>query len=371
MPIDIGDIPTGTPPTTGEKLQIRTAIGLGQTDAPTFLAQTLTGALTASETGASKNPAVAFPVSGSYAVGVWSPAQYTIQLAMAPAGTLTNTTAYTGLQYEMTAGTLSWGVSSQTIKLARDADGILAQRNGTAAQAFRVYNTFPGTTANEWFEIDWKTTANTVRLFTNQGGTGGARAMDISAGATLFLGAGSSSPIRMYSGGVERWQISANGHLMSAGVTDNLYDIGASGANRPRDVYAGGNGIFGGVVSAAFGFRAPSSSQIIASSDGIWRLTNSSVNDFNRLQFGSTTDAFPAIARDGAGIKFTGAAAGSTSWIKVPPVAVASLPSAATAGVGARAFVNNALNPVFGNAVVGSGLSTVPVYSDGTNWNVG
>jgi hypothetical protein len=175
----------------------------------------------------------------------------------------------------------------------------------------------------------------------------------------------------MYSGGVERWQISANGHLMSAGVTDNLYDIGASGANRPRDVYAGGNGIFGGVVSAAFGFRAPSSSQIIASSDGIWRLTNSSVNDFNRLQFGSTTDAFPAIARDGAGIKFTGAAAGSTSWIKVPPVAVASLPSAATAGVGARAFVNNALNPVFGNAVVGSGLSTVPVYSDGTNWNVG
>ena len=119
--------------------------------------------------------------------------------------------------------------------LVRDAPGILAQRNGTAAQAFRVYNTFPGTTANEWFEIDWKTTANTVRLFTNQGGTGGQRAMDISAGATLFLGAGSSSPIRMYSGGVERWQISSIGHFLAA--TDNLYDIGASGANRPRNIY--------------------------------------------------------------------------------------------------------------------------------------
>jgi hypothetical protein len=55
----------------------------------------------------------------------------------------------------------------------------------------------------------------------------------------------------------------------------------------------------------------------------------------------------------------------------VPAVTVSALPAAATAGVGARAFVNDALNPVFGNAVVGSGLSTVPVYSDGTNWNVG
>jgi hypothetical protein len=100
-------------------------------------------------------------------------------------------------------------------------------------------------------------------------------------------------------------------------------------------------------------------------------MSDNTTSDFSRLQLGSTTDASPAIARDGAGIKFTGAAAGSTSWIKVPAVAVSALPSAATAGVGARAFVNNALNPVFGNAVVGSGLSTVPVYSDGTNWNVG
>ncbi|MBV5345170.1 MAG: hypothetical protein JZU63_06395 [Rhodoferax sp.] len=36
MAIDLGDIPTGTPPTAGEKLQIRSAIGVGTTDAPTF-----------------------------------------------------------------------------------------------------------------------------------------------------------------------------------------------------------------------------------------------------------------------------------------------------------------------------------------------
>ena len=89
------------------------------------------------------------------------------------------------------------------------------------------------------------------------------------------------------------------------------------------------------------------------------------------MGFGGTNNTFPAIARDGAGIKFTGAAAGLTSWIKVPPVAVGSLPLANTAGAGARAFVNDALAPTFGSAVTGGGAVLVPVYSDGSAWHVG
>jgi hypothetical protein len=89
------------------------------------------------------------------------------------------------------------------------------------------------------------------------------------------------------------------------------------------------------------------------------------------MRFGGTTDSFPAIARDGAGIKFTGAAGGLTSHIKVPAVAVSALPLAATAGVGARAFVNDATAPVFGSAVTGGGAVAVPVYSTGSAWNVG
>jgi len=50
---------------------------------------------------------------------------------------------------------------------------------------------------------------------------------------------------------------------------------------------------------------------------------------------------------------------------------VANLPNAATAGVGARAFVTNATAPTFGATVVGGGAVAVPVYSDGTNWKVG
>jgi hypothetical protein len=50
---------------------------------------------------------------------------------------------------------------------------------------------------------------------------------------------------------------------------------------------------------------------------------------------------------------------------------VATLPSAADSGSGARAFVSDALTPAFGATVVGGGAVAVPVYSDGTNWQVG
>jgi hypothetical protein len=56
------------------------------------------------------------------------------------------------------------------------------------------------------------------------------------------------------------------------------------------------------------------------------------------------------------------------------PTTVGALPSAATVGAGARAFVTNAtatLAAGLGNTVVGGGADFVPVYSDGTNWKIG
>lgn len=50
---------------------------------------------------------------------------------------------------------------------------------------------------------------------------------------------------------------------------------------------------------------------------------------------------------------------------------VSNLPSAATVGVGAEAFVTDASGPTFGATVTGGGAVAVPVYSDGTNWKVG
>jgi hypothetical protein len=48
-----------------------------------------------------------------------------------------------------------------------------------------------------------------------------------------------------------------------------------------------------------------------------------------------------------------------------------ALPSAVTAGMGARAFVSDAQTTTFGAAYVGGYSGKVPVYSDGTNWLVG
>jgi len=50
---------------------------------------------------------------------------------------------------------------------------------------------------------------------------------------------------------------------------------------------------------------------------------------------------------------------------------VATLPSASTSGVGARAFVTDALAPVFGSTIAGSGAIPMTCFSDGTNWKVG
>jgi hypothetical protein len=50
---------------------------------------------------------------------------------------------------------------------------------------------------------------------------------------------------------------------------------------------------------------------------------------------------------------------------------VATLPSAATSGVGARSFVSDATVTTFASNVAGGGANALPVYSDGTNWKIG
>lgn len=62
----------------------------------------------------------------------------------------------------------------------------------------------------------------------------------------------------------------------------------------------------------------------------------------------------------------------SSGYIPAPTIyIVATLPSAATAGVGARAFVSDATATTFASTVAGTGANKVPVYSDGTNWKIG
>jgi hypothetical protein len=155
-----------------------------------------------------------------------------------------------------------------------------------------------------------------------------------------------SAGVFTLNGGAQTWTFTnATGNLSSSGGNIAWYAGGTIGWNAR-----------GGLAAAA---------------DGVFTLYNNALSDFSRLQFGGTTSAFGAIARDGAGIKIVGADGTSVSWTKVPGVAVASLPAAATAGAGARSFVTDALSPVALATVAGGGAVNVPVFSDGSNWKVG
>jgi len=68
------------------------------------------------------------------------------------------------------------------IALHRDAAGILAQRSGTTAQAFRVYNTRTDASNGSWMTLDAaKTTSNVNRIISNANGTGTIRPIAIDA----------------------------------------------------------------------------------------------------------------------------------------------------------------------------------------------
>ena len=99
--------------------------------------------------------------------------------------------------------------------VTRDAANTLAQRNGTAAQAFRVYNTYTDASNYERINIAW--VGNVAQIITAQAGTGSARSLGFGV-----------------NGGTQ-WLINTSGNFVAS--SDNAFDIGASGADRPRNLY--------------------------------------------------------------------------------------------------------------------------------------
>ena len=71
--------------------------------------------------------------------------------------------------------------SNNDLKLWRDAAGTLAQRDGTNAQEFRVYNTYTDASNYERLAFDWATTSNVARIRSTAAGTGTTRPLAIDA----------------------------------------------------------------------------------------------------------------------------------------------------------------------------------------------
>jgi len=93
-------------------------------------------------------------------------------------------------------GRLSWTLSTdpgstEQVVLVRDADAVLAQRNGTSAQTFRVYNTFTNSSNYERGKIEWS--SNVLRIGTEKAGTGSARALELQTDGVTRLTIGTTS----------------------------------------------------------------------------------------------------------------------------------------------------------------------------------
>jgi hypothetical protein len=170
---------------------------------------------------------------------------------------------------------------TQSVGVVVEADNTLALRNGANGQTFSVYGTYPGA-AWERFTITAPTSGN-VLLGTYRGTGGIARGLEIQVDGT------------------SRWLFNTSGHLLNA--ADNTCDIGASGASRPRNVYVasqlavGTFATFGSFIYAENYYFSTTKGLLAAPSDGVFTFSNRAATDFTRLQFGGTTNLFPAIKR--------------------------------------------------------------------------
>lgn len=237
------------------------------------------------------------------------------------------------------SNTVAW---STDVFLARMAAGTLGHVNLANAQTLQIYATS---------DVNTGAPTNYERISITKA-IGGAATIDVQNGGT---GAAATAIV---------FKLAGSTKFDYGATTAGTFTVSGSLAASSNIQVA---------TTGAYSFGSTRSS-LLSPSDGVIELIDSSFASFNRLQFGGTTASFGAIARDGAGIKIVGADGTSVSWIKVPGVVVASLPSAATAGVGAISFVTDANTTVIlglGATVVGGGANKVPVYSDGTNWIVG
>ena len=102
------------------------------------------------------------------------------------------------------SGQLAWvsstlSNSAPDVYVSRDGDGILAQRNGATAQAFRVYNTFASSTNYELGKLQWS--GNVFRIGTEKGSGGGtARTVEVHTDSIARLALDTTGSVRVVTG---------------------------------------------------------------------------------------------------------------------------------------------------------------------------
>lgn len=181
---------------------------------------------------------------------------------------------------------------SQNTVLQEDAANTLALRNGANAQVFKTYTTFTDASNHSFVGLYGNLFSDGIPgIFSYGVGTG--------ANPSLYVGTTGGGVLHLVTGSTGRWTLNASGHLLAA--ADNAYDIGASGANRPRNIFVSAYAIIGTAVSIGV---SGSSVGLYRTGNGVLLLGNDDLTSFDRIQIGGTTSAFPSIKRNGAGLDF-------------------------------------------------------------------
>jgi hypothetical protein len=159
-------------------------------------------------------------------------------------------------------GSLGWGssgISTVDTVLARDTANTLAMRNTTNGQLFRIYGTFTDGSNNERLAINANTSA--AQILTESVGTGSPRG--------LRIGTSGSAELVFRTNGTDAFKVGTTGNFLA--VTDNTFDIGASGATRPKDYYGAGKRHHRRHVRSWIGWDAVLYSPWRPRHDGRWR----------------------------------------------------------------------------------------------------
>lgn len=180
-------------------------------------------------------------------------------------------------------GSLGFGtnLTAPDMFLVRDnAPNIMAQRNGTTAQQFNIYNTYTTSGNNEYGTLWWTANQFVIGTFANGAGSGRNVRLLPASGGSLVLGA---------SGG-DKWTITTAGNLTAN--TDATSSIGATNASRPNIIYLSrglvigpnaGGGFLTNILTARVVLDFPSTAAD-SSSDLAITVTGATTNDVATVQ---------------------------------------------------------------------------------------
>jgi hypothetical protein len=191
--------------------------------------------------------------ANEYYVGDTAVTVSTVWIGLVNTGTLRSSTTETKLLGTAGFGWVASNVTSETIDTAlwRDAANNLAQRNGTNAQTFRVYNTFTDASNYERGKLEWS--SNVLRVGTEKAGTGTARALELQTDGTTRITLAASSSIVTFAGSLA---LGSNADISSASgrLTFGVGVTGLLGLNAATaSVVTRSSGVFGFVSGTDVG----------------------------------------------------------------------------------------------------------------------